>query len=141
MPMIGVGKYKLRSSIKEYYNDIKKYSIEKDTLLIGDFIIRYNINNEIYLFFNINNGKLFKISALKNDVGQMENGICIGMHISEVLRIEPKFIYDDFEELYSMEGVAVETESCNEIVESITIYIECNEDSHEEYEKFEKGEW
>ncbi|KAJ49767.1 hypothetical protein BD780_000913 [Clostridium tetanomorphum] len=141
IPMIGVGKYKLNSCIKEYYNDIKKYSIEKDMLLIGEFIIRYNINNKLYLFFNINNGKLFKISILNNDIGQMENGICIGMHINEVLRIEPQLTYDDFEEIYSMKGVAIETNPCNDTVECITIYIEYNEDLQDECEKFEKGEW
>ena len=44
--------------------------------------------------------KAFKITASKGYNGLLFDKIHIGMHIDEVLQIEPSFEYDDLEEVY-----------------------------------------
>ena len=61
----------------------------------------------------------------------------IGMHIDDVLKIEPSFIYDDFEEVYvSNKGIYIETDPVNNSVLWISVFVK-----EIENEDFEKGNW
>ena len=135
VPWQGIGNIKLYSHISELYDLIEQLG-EQPTLL-GKFLIRYEIRDSIDLWFNLLNGRLFKITALKNYTGKLFDKISIGMHIDDVLKIEPSFIYDEFEEVYcSSKGVYIETDPIEHTVIWISVYIK-EVDDHD----FKKGNW
>lgn len=135
IPWEGMGGIKLYSHINELYNAIQQSKQEPS--LIGKFLLKYEIEDSVDLWFNVVNGKLFKITALKNYTGKLMENICIGMPIDEVLKIEPSFEYDDFEEVYcSPKGIYIETDPVKHTVLWISVYI--NEIDNED---FESGNW
>lgn len=135
IPWEGMGGVKLYSHISEFYGIIRQ---EKNTCrTLGMFIIIYEINDSVDLWFNVLNGKLFKITALKNYTGKLFGDIGIGMHIDDVLSREPSFSYDDFEEVYcSPKGVFIETDPAEHTVLWISVYVK-----EREYENFIRGDW
>lgn len=135
VPWEGMGGIKLYSNISCFYSGIKH--LMKDPTVVGKFLIKYEIDDSVDLWFNILNGKLFKITALKNYKGKLLGRIFIGMHIDEVLRIEPSFVYDDFEEVYcSPKGIFIETDPVKHTVLWISVYIK-----ELDNEDFERGNW
>lgn len=135
VPWESMGGIKLYSHISEFYNTIEQ--LRKEPSLLGKFLIKYEIDDSIDLWFNLINGKLFKITALKNYTGKLLGNISIGMHIDDVLKVEPSFVYDDFEEVYcSPKGVYIEIDPIKHTVLWISIYIK-------EIDKkdFVKGNW
>ena len=135
IPWEGIGNIKLYSHISTFY-DIIQYT-RNEPLLLGKFLVKYEIDDLLDLWFNVVNGKLFKITALKNYTGKLLEQISIGMHIDDVLKIEPSFIYDDFEEVYvSNKGIYIETDPVNNSVLWISVFVK-----EIENEDFEKGNW
>ncbi|MBA4602111.1 hypothetical protein H2C83_07220 [Thermoactinomyces sp. AMNI-1] len=135
LPWKGMGGIRLYSHISQFY-DLIVHS-KSEPVLLGKFLIRYEIKDSVDLWFNIMNGKLFKITALKNYKGKLFDKIRIGMHIDEVLQHEPSFIYDDFEEVYcSPKGVFIETDPVEHSVLWIAVYVK-----ELENEDFERGKW
>lgn len=135
IPWEGIGNIKLYSTLdelREFVDDVdtKKFEYYKN-------LVRYEVPGEIYLFFNLINRKLFKITALEDYRGALSEKIKIGMHITEVLKIEPSFQYDDFEEVYcSPQGVYIETDAENNTVSWISVFVK-----ELEQDGFEKGTW
>ncbi|MFJ8087132.1 hypothetical protein ACIQ7N_02830 [Lysinibacillus sp. NPDC095746] len=135
IPWVGMGNVKLYSHISEFFSIIEQ-QCEKP-VSIGNFLIRYEINNSIDLWFNVLNGKLFKITALKNYTGKLFDVIYIGMPIDRALEIEPSFEYDDFEEIYcSPKGIYIETDPIENTVIWISVYIK-----EIDNEDFDIGNW
>ena len=135
VPWEGMGGIKLYSHINEFYSMIEQYG--KEPRLLGKYLIRYEIDNSLVLWFNLLNGKLFKITALSNYNGTLFNKIRIGMHIDDVLKQESSFIYDDFEEVYcSSKGIYIETDPVEHTVLWISVYIKEIDDPD-----FERGNW
>ncbi|CAM4448375.1 hypothetical protein [Paenibacillus tarimensis] len=135
IPWKGLGGLNLYSHISEYYSIIK--NLKEADALLGKSLVRYEIKDEVILWFNIFNGKLFKITALKNYTGKLFDVIHIGMPIDEVLEIEPSFEYDDFEEVYcSPKGIYIETDPIEHTVLWISVYIK-----EIDNEDFDKGNW
>ncbi|MCG8538690.1 MAG: hypothetical protein MJA82_01965 [Clostridia bacterium] len=135
IPWEEMGRIKLYSDLKQLYKILEQQKAKP--YLVGKYFIRYEIQNKIDLWFNVINGKLFKITALKNYKGKLFDSICIGMHIDEVLKIDSSFIYDDFEEVYiSSKGIYIETDPVNDTVMWISIYVK-----EIDNEDFEIGNW
>lgn len=135
VPWEGMGGIKLYSNINEFYSMIEEYG--KQPKLLGKYLIMYEIDNLIDLWFNLLNGKLFKITATSNYTGVLFNKIRVGMHIDDVLKLDPSFIYDDFEEVYcSSKGVYLETDPVEQTVLWISIYIKEIDNPD-----FERGNW
>ncbi len=135
IPWEGIGGIKLYTHISEFYKTFKQ--LREEPSLIGKFYIKYEIPESVDLWFNVINGKLFKITALKNYSGRLKEQIYIGMHIYDVLRLDPSFIYDDFEEVYcSPKGIYIETDPVNRTVMWISVYVK-----EVDNEDFEKGNW
>ncbi|TKI67552.1 hypothetical protein FC756_12845 [Lysinibacillus mangiferihumi] len=135
VPWAGMGNIKLYSHINEFYTMIEQHG--KQPKLLGKYLISFEIDNSIELWFNILNGKLFKITTLENYNGILFNKIRVGMHIDEVIKLEPSFIYDEFEEVYcSSKGVYIETDPLNNTVLWISVFIKEIDDSD-----FIRGEW
>ncbi|CAH2715100.1 hypothetical protein BACCIP111895_02284 [Neobacillus rhizosphaerae] len=135
VPWEGMGNIKLYSHINEFYSMIEEHG--KQPKLLGKYLIRYEIGNSIDLWFNLFNGKLFKITALSNYKGTLFNDIRVGMHIDDVLRLEPSFMYDEFEEVYcSSKGVYLETDPVEQTVLWISVYIKEIDNPD-----FERGHW
>lgn len=135
VPWEGLGGIKLYSHISDFYSIIKELK-DSETMLIKS-LIKYEIKDEVVIWFNIFNGKLFKITALKNYTGKLFGAIHIGMHIDKVLELEPDFEYDEFEEVYcSPKGIFIETDPVEHTVLWISVYVkEIDNDD------FEKGNW
>lgn len=134
IPWIGMGQVELYSSIEKLQHLI---NIDQPTSILGKYLVRYEINEIVDLWFNLNNGKLFKITALKNYTGMLFNKIHIGMKIDDVLKIEPSFKYDDFEEVYvSNKGIYIETDPIDNTVLWISVFIK-----EIDSEEFEIGNW
>ncbi|SFF49557.1 hypothetical protein SAMN04487969_1564 [Paenibacillus algorifonticola] len=135
VPWKEMGGINLYSHISEFYSTITKLT-DADALL-GKSLVRYEIKDEVYLWFNLFNGKLFKITALREYTGKLFNEIQIGMSIDEVLAIEPSFEYDDFEEVYcSPKGIYIETDPVENTVLWISVYVK-----EIDNEDFDKGNW
>lgn len=135
IPWQGIGNVKLYAHITDFYEIIEQFGDQPQ--LLGKFLVRYEIGDAIDLWFNILNGKLFKITALRQYTGKLFGEIGIGMPIDKVLEIEPSFIYDDFEEVYcSPKGVFIETDPVEKTVLWISTYIKEIENAN-----FEMGDW
>lgn len=135
LPWVGMGNINLYSHISDFYPLLSNEGVK--TQLLGNFLIRYEISNSIDLWFNIINGKLFKITALSRYSGMLFEKIKIGVHIDEVLRIEPSFEYDDFEEVYcSNKGIYIETDPVSDTVLWISVFVK-----EIDNQDFESGNW
>ncbi len=146
-----MGGIKLKSHIKNFYNLIYTTPVfengkdmEKYVLLYNSNQIAYEVRDTIRLVFNIFNGKLYKISALKNYKGCLEESIHVGMSIHKALSKKKDLIYDEIEELYFSNGVTIETDAYGKYIEAITVHIpELNSLSgkHSRIEDIERGNW
>lgn len=135
IPWQGMANIKLYTQLRDLKNLLKEENAK--AFLYDNFLVRYEISNKIYLFFSLINGKLFKITTLETYTGKLFNKIHVGMHIDEVLKIEPSFVYDDFEEVYvSPKGIFIETDPVKHTVLWISIFIKEFEE-----EIFETGNW
>lgn len=132
IPWQSIGNIELYSSLRDLKSLIEKEKAKP--FLYDNFLIRYEVEGKIYLFFNLLNGKLFKITTLKNYKGKLFNKIYVGLNIDDMLAIEPSFKYDEFEEVYvSEKGVFVETDPETNTVQWISIFVkELETDSFEE---------
>lgn len=89
------------------------------------------------MFFNLINGKLFKITTLEEYKGLLFDEIYVGQKTEEMLRVDTSFEYDEFEEVYvSDKGVFVETEPETDTVKWISVYIK-----ELETEEFDRALW
>jgi hypothetical protein len=135
IPYESMAGLKLYSSIKELKPILMQEGVKE--FLFSKFLIRYEIENQVYLFFNLINGKLFKITALNDYKGTLFNNIKIGMSEAELLKFEPSFEYDDFEEVFvSHKGAFIETDPLDNTVMWISIFIKELENP-----AFENGDW
>ena len=135
IPYEGMGGIKLYSTIREL----------KD-ILTGEDVIEevqhniwavYDVQDCIYLFFNLVNGKLFRITTLAGYKGMLWDKIGVGTKAEEFIKIEPSFKCDDFEYIYECDkGVFIETEGEEDRAMWISVYIK------ELYDKdFDEGNW
>ncbi len=141
----------LRSHIKDFHSLIYAAPVFSEDKDMERYVVLYNSNQFVYeikdtirLFFNIFNGKLYKISALKNYKGFLENSIYVGMPIDKALIEKSDLIYDDLEELYYSNGVTVETDAYGKYIEVITVYIaelDSLFNDHAYIEDIERGSW
>jgi hypothetical protein len=135
VPWKGMGNIELYSHLKDFYEYINKS--RPKILTVGMFDVRYEIENQVDLWFSILNGRLWKVTALKDYKGKLFDNIHIGMHIDDVLKIEPSFEYDDFEEVYySPKGIFIETDPVEHTVLWISVYVK-----ELDNEDFERGNW
>lgn len=129
IPFDGLGDIKLLSSIEEVKNFLKnnniKFTIEYQSNKGCNPEIPWtmiHIENSITLSFAMN--KLWQIYLEEKYVGQLPNGIKIGMAMDEALKIDPTLEYDDWNEDYnSKQGYWIEDNLDNNTVLSITIFI------------------
>jgi hypothetical protein len=135
IPWIGMGGIKLYSHISELKSLLESEKVE--CFLYDKFLVRYEIKGKIYLFFNLINGKLFKITTLEEYKGLLFDEIYVGQKTEDMLRVDTSFEYDEFEEIYvSDKGVFVETEPETDTVKWISIYIK-----ELETEEFDRALW
>ena len=134
-PWIGLGGFELYTHISQLVNVLVDEKSKPQ--LLGRFLLRYEIENKFILWFNVVNGKLFKITACNSYTGVMDNGIHIGMNIEEALKRDDEVVYDEFEEVYeSAKGVYLETDPLTNQIKWISVFIkEINSES------FENGAW
>lgn len=135
IPWIGMGGIKLYSHISELKSLLESEKVE--CFLYDKFLVRYEIKGKIYMFFNLINGKLFKITTLEEYKGLLFDEIYVGQKTEEMLRVDTSFEYDEFEEVYvSDKGVFVEMEPETDTVKWISVYIK-----ELETEEFDRALW
>lgn len=135
IPWVGMGGIKLYSHISELKSLIEEEKAEY--FMYDKFLVRYEIKGKIYLFFNLLNGKLFKITTLDEYKGLLFNKIFVGQNVEDLLTYDASFEYDEFEEVYvSDKGVFIETDPVTNTVQWISVFIK-----ELETEKFDKAMW
>ncbi len=135
LPWKGLGNIPLYTHIKELSDWLEQE--RASTFIYGRFFVRYEIKAGLYLYFNLLNGKLFKLAAISGYKGRLFDQIYIGQPIDEVLRLEPSFEYEDFEEVFvSPKGVFLETDPCTHTVDCISVFVK-----ELETDAFERGDW
>ncbi len=135
LPWRGLGNIPLYTHIKDLREWLEKHS--SDPVVYGPFWVRYEVKNQLYLYFDILTGKLFKLAAISGYKGRLFDQIYIGQPIDEVLRLEPSFEYEDFEEVFvSPKGVFLETDPCTHTVDCISVFVK-----ELETDAFERGDW
>jgi len=132
IPFKGFGEIKLYSTREELSDLLSLSDIE--TVIINEKWIRYDIQNSVELFFHLENNKLFRITTLDNYKGKLFEKIGVGTTEEELKKVEPSFVYDDFEEVWeSDKGVFIEMDAETNTVRWISVYIpELNSESFEE---------
>lgn len=136
VPWESMGEIQLYTHLKDLSNWLEQE--RAGSLLIGRSWVRYEIKNVLYLFFDLLNGKLFKLVALSGYKGKLFDKMYIGQPIEDALRLESGFEYDDFEEVYVnwSKGVFVETDPLTNTINSISVFVrELATDA------FEHGDW
>lgn len=135
VPFEGFGRIKLYSTRNELRELLEGEGVE--TEIINNAWIRYDIQNSVELFFHQKNNKLFRMTTLDNYRGKLFGKIGVGTTEKELLKIEPSFVYDDFEEIWESEkGVFIEMDAENNTVRWISIYIKELDD-----EDFDNANW
>ncbi len=135
IPFESMGGIKLYQTIKDLKPILEQRNVKE--AFVYKFVVSYEIENQISLWFNLLNGKLYKIIALKDYTGVLLDKIRIGMHINEVLEIEPSFVYEDFEEVYvSDKGIYIETDPETNNVLWVSVFVKEIDDID-----FEEGNW
>ncbi|WP_283610434.1 hypothetical protein [Faecalispora anaeroviscerum] len=135
IPFKGFGEIKLYSTRDELRNLLEMEGV--DSKIIFNDWIQYDIQNTIELLFHLKNNKLFRITTLDNYKGKLFEKIGVGTTEEEMLKIEPSFVYDEFEEVWETDkGVYIETDAETNVVRWISIYVqELNLDT------FDNCEW
>ena len=134
IPYVGLGGIRLYSTLEDLA-DILQYDAAP-LILHGEWI-RYDIHDCIELFFHLRNRKLFRITTLGKYEGKLFDGISVGSTEDDMLRIEPSFVYDEFEEVWETPmGAFIEMEPSTNTVRWISVYI------HElDSEEFDQADW
>lgn len=135
MPFEEMGEIRLYATIRELRKLLESRNVKG--VLLNNLWVRYEVENTLYLFFHLLNGKLFKITTLENYRGKLFDKIGVGMTTEELLNADYGFVYDDFEEVFESEkGVFLETNPETNKITFISIYIKELDD-----EDFEDGNW
>lgn len=122
IPYVGFGEIKLYSTREELRELLSLNYVESE--IYYEKWIRYDIQNSIELFFHLKNNKLFRIVTLDDYQGKVFDKIGVGTTEEELLKIEPTFVYDDFEEVWETDkGVIIETDAETNRARWISIYI------------------
>lgn len=139
LPWEGIGGINLKDHIKNFFDMVEINALpEKKSKLICNTLVRYELQDSLFLWFNLINGKLYKITALGDYKGMLLGKIHIGMQIEEAIKIEPSIKYDEFEEVYeSSKGFYIEIEQENGTIQWISVYAQELTD----YNFFIKGNW
>ena len=135
VPFEGFGEIKLYSTRDELQELLEGEAVEAKT--INNDWIRYDIQKSVELFFHLKNNKLFRITTLDNYQGKLFEKIGVGTTEKELLKVEPSFVYDDFEEVWESEkGVFIEMDAETNTVRWISVYIKELDDKD-----FENANW
>ncbi len=134
IPFEGFGEIKLYSTRDELKELLEKQNVSET--MVNDWI-RYDIDNSIELFFHSKNNKLFRITTLDNYRGMLFEKIGVKTSKEEMLKVEPTFVYDEFEEVWeSLKGVFIEMDAETDVVRWISVYI-----PELDSEEFEECKW
>ena len=135
IPFKGFGEIRLYST-RDEMNDLLLLDDIRITV-INDVWIRYDIQNSVELFFHLKNNKLFRVTTLDDYKGKLFEKIGVGITEEELLKIEPSFVYNEFEEVWeSDKGVFIEMDAETNKVRWISVYI-----PELDMDNFEEGRW
>ena len=135
IPFKGMGGIKLYSTMTEL-SYLLLLGREMTKPSDGNWIT-YHLLNSVELLFHRKNSKLFLMRTLDGYEGKLFGKIGVGTKEEEFLKIEPSFIYDDFEEVWeSSKGVYIETDPVTHGARWISVFI-----PETTLPDFEDGNW
>lgn len=154
-PGIGLGGVKLRTHISELFDTVRNLSVADSSTgphprgkayLQSAYHVAYEFPEGISLFFNLVNGKLYKLAAGENYQGSLFEILRVGMPFEEASSLEPRLEFDDLEEVFVIQGVggvAIETDGLNQRITAITVYVTELDDlaDSSKINAFERGAW
>lgn len=136
IPWKSIGGIELYSTIKDVRELLENRKLVSG-ILLNNLWVRYEIKDTMYLFFHLCNGKLFKITTLKEYTGKLFGRIGVGTSETDLLKAEPSFTYDDFEEVFeTQKGIFIETDPIAHVATQISVYIKELDDND-----FEDANW
>jgi len=122
IPYEGMGGIKLYSTIKDLDLSISEEGVKAEIWHNRWGV--YEIEKKVILFYHLYNGKLFKITTLEDYKGKLFSSIDIDTTEEEFLKIEPSFMYEDFEEIFvSPNGIFIETDPITTKAMWISIFV------------------
>ena len=132
LPGEGLGGLKLLTHIKDYKELVTSFSwLDQKTLkdcsvsLFSPLHIGYEMKDTLIMIFDVITGNLQRICDIKNYEGTLLGKLKVGMSLEQAKKLEPKLTFDDFEELYyidGVQGVTIETDAYNKYIEVITVH-------------------
>ena len=133
-PGVGVGVFKLKKHINDYFDVILQYNFQKFNPLEEDysshgylkspFEIVYRFGTFIEVSFHSFNGKLMRIVVQNDFKGKLDDNIVVGMDLDKVRN--GTWYYDNDDECYrspQLSGVEITADPYFKFVESISVYI------------------
>lgn len=136
IPGIGLGGIRLYSKVDEIKDILNAPEIKKEVSYNGTM---YELENAIRIFVNNHNNKVYKLTAIDNYRGTLFEQIKIGMNVNDILKIEPSFEYEDFEEVFiSPKGIYMERD-LNDIVFWLSVFVKESEALN--IDDFWAGKW
>lgn len=104
LPGVGIGIFTLKNHIKNYYDILKYYTVDKldpyceddrkYAFLRSPFQMVFCIADCVHVVFHTMNGKLIEVTVLNGYKGCFNNRIYVGMPLSKFIELEPEFICD-----------------------------------------------
>ncbi|SDZ27033.1 hypothetical protein [Thermoactinomyces sp. DSM 45892] len=130
IPGKSIGGFQLRENIQVYEEIILNFpSLKPSISEYTPLLVEYEIKDTLVLIFNIK-WELRHIIAYPNYKGTLFGKIRMGMEISEVMQIDNRFTFDDFDEVYyipELQGLVIDTtldEDDVEVVDRIAVFTE-----------------
>lgn len=140
VPFESIGGIKLYSKLEDVFERVIK--LEDDvTIHVDKWKLIFEIAEKVSLIFCNANGKLYAIVARDEYKGKLFDKIYSLMQVDELLKLEPSFEYDDWEEFYYSKNLGVQFRKDCQTGEAYDICITVKERTTMENTEFWEGQW
>ncbi len=147
VPYFSIGDVNLYTPISDLQELLEKNEFKYE--MYSRFLVKYVLEDTLEIHFNIINGKVYKICALKKYGGDYI-GIKVGSNLTKLSSKLTNLTYNDFEEFFELNGVVIETvlekdeqtKEWEDVVSSFSVYIkEIDSNDPESVQKVDFGKW
>lgn len=118
IPNVGIKDIKIGMSLKDVEEILKSneipYKKEVENHEDTDQTSWTFLDIKDYMVFSFAKDVLWKIDAIDNYKGKLENGIKIGMKINDALRIDSSLKFEDWEEIFISKNNYILEDECEE---------------------------
>lgn len=124
VPFVGMGGLRLDST-KEEVEEILGEKLKNPEMHFDGTRSRYAVQDVMLLFFEEKTGRLIMIYTQEGYKGKLFGKIGTDSTVEELMRLDPSFVLDEFDELYisKEKGVAVDAVSPENRTKWISVYV------------------